>query len=117
MKYDVRQMLNQFTEGLSAVGKTHHAEVGAFLNLLNKTYATGALDTKTKEIISIAVSVFSRCEYCIVYHVDNALKAGASKEEIMESAMVAVAFGGGPSMAYTVTLLEQSVTEFSKDYQ
>ncbi len=116
MKYDVRQMLNEFTEGLSIVGKTNNVEVGAFLNLLNKTYAAGSLDTKTKEIISIAVSVFSRCEYCIVYHVHNALQAGATKEEIMESAMVAVAFGGGPSMAYTVTLLEQSVTEFSKDF-
>ena len=99
MKYDVRQMLNDFTQGLGIVGKTNGNEVGAFLNLLNKTYTEGALDGKTKEIISVAISVFSRCEYCIVYHVHKAFEAGATKEEIMESAMVAVAFGGGPSMA------------------
>lgn len=115
MAYDVRQMLKDFTDGLTTVGKTNGKEVTGFLNMLGATYADGALDNKTKEIISIAVSVFSRCEYCIVYHTHQALKAGASAEEIMESAMVAVAFGGGPSMGYTVTLLEESVREFSKD--
>lgn len=115
MAYDVRKMLNDFTSGLTTVGKTNGKEVNAFLNMLNTTYTDGALDNKTKEIISIAISIYSRCEYCIVYHTHQALNVGATAEEIMESAMVAVAFGGGPSMGYTVTLLEQSITEFSKD--
>ncbi len=34
----------------------------------------------------------------------------------MEAAMVSVAFGGGPSMAYSVTLLKDAVDEFEKDF-
>ena len=117
MAYDVRQMLKDFTSGLTIMGRTHGEEVNAFFNLLGKNYAPGALDVKTKELISVGIAVFSRCEYCIVYHVYKALGAGANRDEIIESAMVAVAFGGGPSMAYTVTLLHESVQEFEKDFQ
>ncbi len=31
--------------------------------------------------------------------------------------MVAVAFGGGPSIAYSVTLLKDSIDEFEKDFK
>lgn len=35
----------------------------------------------------------------------------------MEAAMVSVAFGGGPSIAYTVTLLKDSIDEFENDFK
>lgn len=114
---DVRQMLNEFTEGLTDLGQTNENHVGAFMNLLGTTYAEGSLTTKTKELISVAVSAYNRCEYCIVFHTYKALEAGATREEILEAAMVAVAFGGGPSMAYTVTLLKASLDEFEKDFK
>ena len=38
---------------------------------------------------------------CIAVHVSKALEAGATKDEIMESAFVAVLMGGGPAMVYT----------------
>jgi len=31
--------------------------------------------------------------------------------------MVSVAFGGGPSMAYSVTLLEECIKEFENDFK
>ena len=34
----------------------------------------------------------------------------------MESGMVSVAFGDGPSMAYSVTLLRESIEEFKNDF-
>jgi len=37
--------------------------------------------------------------------------------EIIEAAMVAVAFGGGPSMAYSVSLLKDSIDEFEPDFK
>ena len=67
--------------------------------------------------MSVAIGCYNRCEYCIVYHSYKALEAGASKEEILEAAMVSVAFGGGPSMAYTVTLLQECIDEFEKDFK
>ena len=47
----------------------------------------------------------------------KAYEAGATREEILEAAMVAVAFGGGPSMAYTVTTLKDAVDEFEHDFE
>ncbi len=116
MAYDVREMLNSFTGGLDNFSKSNSEHTGAFMGLLGSIYKPKVLDLKTKELISVAISCYNRCEYCIVYHSYKALEAGATKDEIMEAALVAVAFGGGPSMAYLVTLLQDSVNEFEKDF-
>jgi len=117
MAYNVREMLNSFVGGLENVSATNPEQVGAFMGLLGACYEPKALDLKTKELMSVAIGCYNRCEYCIVYHSYKAFEAGASKEEIMESAMVAVAFGGGPSMAYSVTLLKECIDEFEGDFK
>jgi len=114
--YNVREMLNGFVNGLGVLKETNESEVNAFMGLLGASYEEKAMDYKTKELISVAIGCYSRCEYCIVYHCYKAFEAGASKEEINEAAMVAVAFGGGPSMAYSVTLLKECLDEFEKDF-
>jgi len=117
MKYNVREMLNDFVGGLEGLSATNPEHVGAFMGLLGAAYEPKALDLKSKELISIAIGCYNRCEYCIVYHAYKAFEAGATKEEILESAMVSVAFGGGPSMAYTVTLLQACIDEFENEFK
>jgi AhpD family alkylhydroperoxidase len=117
MAKNPRELLNDFMGGLQGLGQTNGEQVNAFMNLLGAAYKPGAVDTKTKELISVAIGAYNRCEYCIVFHVYKALEAGATREEIMEAAMVAVAFGGGPSVAYSVTLLKDSIDEFEKDFK
>jgi AhpD family alkylhydroperoxidase len=119
MSQDVRKLLNDFTEGLENFSGQEASKdaVGAFMGLLNTTYADAALDTKTKELISVAIACYSRCVYCIVYHTYQALAAGAKRDEILQAAMVSVAFGGGPSMAYSVSYLKDSLDEFEKDFK
>lgn len=112
-----RDMLNAFMDGLKDTSRTNGEQSRAFMGLLGACYAPGALDVKTKELISVAIGAYNRCEYCIVYHVYKALEADASRAEIMEAAMVAVAFGGGPSMAFTVTLVKESIDEFTPDFK
>lgn len=116
MSYNVREMLNGFVGGLENLASTNEEHVNAFMGLLGASYEPKFLDYKTKELMSVAIGVYSRCEYCIVYHCYKALEAGAEKAEIMESAMLAVAFGGGPTMAYSVTLLNDCLEEFEKDF-
>lgn len=114
-----REMLNDFVNGLGEFGEMDPTKktVEGFMNLLGNTYEDDVLDTKTKELISIGIAVFSRCLYCIVYHTYKALEAGAKRDEILQASMVSVAFGGGPSMAYAVTLLKKSIDEFEKDFK
>jgi AhpD family alkylhydroperoxidase len=117
MSKSPREYLDEFMNGLQAVGETNENHAGAFMNLLGTTYESGALDTKTKELISVGIAAYNRCEYCIVFHVYKALESGATREEIMDAAMVSVAFGGGPSMAYSSTLLRASIDEFENDFK
>ncbi|MDT3698681.1 MAG: carboxymuconolactone decarboxylase family protein [Thermincola sp.] len=116
MTRNPREILNEFLGGLQEVGKTNERMVGAFMGLLGAAYEPGAIDVKTKELISVAIGAYNRCEYCIVFHTFKALEAGATRQEVMEAAMVAVAFGGGPSMAYSVSLLKDSIEEFAPEF-
>jgi len=118
MELSPRKALNRFMKGLEAMNTEQEDSTKAFFNLLGAVYApNAAVPVKVKELISIGIAVYNRCEYCIVYHVYKALEAGANRQEILEAAMVAVAFGGGPSMAYASTLLRSCVDEFEGDFQ
>jgi len=57
-------------------------------------------------ISALAVSIAVHCDGCISYHVHDALKAGATDEEICETIGVAVLMGGGPSVVYGAEAFE-----------
>ncbi|MCG7492574.1 carboxymuconolactone decarboxylase family protein [Thalassobius sp. Cn5-15] len=66
----------------------------------------GALEHKTKEFVALGIAVASRCEPCIMFHVDALIRAGASREEVGETLAMAIQMGGGPSMMYASKALE-----------
>jgi AhpD family alkylhydroperoxidase len=72
---------------------------------------TGKLDEKTRQLISLAVAVTTRCDGCIVFHTDAALKAGATKEEISESLGVAVAMNAGAALIFSTRVLDAVATK------
>ena len=59
-----------------------------------------ALSSKQKELIALGIGIAIRCEGCIACHVSDALKVGATQEEIVETIGVAILMGGGPSVVY-----------------
>ena len=92
-------------------------EAGVAQNdLYEKCMADGALDRKTKELIGVAIGVYNRCQYCICVHTHGAYQAGATREEILAAAEVAIAFGGGPSVAYSASVLNAALDEFEHDF-
>ena len=50
----------------------------------------GALDLKTKELEAIAIAIAMRCEGCIVQHAKACLKAGVTRDELVETIGIAV---------------------------
>ncbi|MGB0133769.1 carboxymuconolactone decarboxylase family protein [Dokdonella sp.] len=74
--------------------------------LHDSSLKAGALDSKTKELIALGIAITVRCDGCITYHVHDALKAGASKEEILEAVSVAIMMGGGPSVVYGIEAMQ-----------
>ena len=57
------------------------------------------------------MAITARCKYCIGIHVEKALKAGATKEEILEAATVAILMGGGPALTY-IAEVKKALEEF-----
>ena len=115
---EVRAILKSFTDGIGELSKSNGNIVKAFMNLQNVTYGGGVIPLKYKELMSVAIGVYNRCKYCIVYHVYKAYEAGATKEEILEAAMVSAnGFGAGPSLAYSSTLLLDAVNEFENEFK
>ena len=60
---------------------------------------------KTKELIAIAIAIATRCDGCIGFHAKAAIRAGASREEVLETISMAIYMGAGPSMIYAAEAL------------
>ena len=65
-----------------------------------------ALDAKTKELIALAISVAVRCDPCIAFHAQAAVKQGASREEVLEAMGTAIYMGARPSVMYASKAVE-----------
>ncbi len=72
----------------------------AYLNYTSKVKMKGELSVKHKSLTMVSLSLFAQCEMCIEMNVTEAKESGATKEEILETAMLAVSMGGGPKMMY-----------------
>ena len=67
----------------------------AFVGMEKAAYSDGALSKKTKELIAVGISVVTDCQSCMQWHIDQAAKAGASKQEILEAVEVGIEMGAG----------------------
>ena len=63
-------------------------------NLDTNTYADGALDTKTKEMLGLVASMVLRCDDCIKYHLGKCHELGINTEQMYEIFAVANIVGG-----------------------
>jgi AhpD family alkylhydroperoxidase len=80
--------------------------MSAFAQLNGTTMTPGALDAKTKQLIALGIGITARCEGCIAYHVHDALLAGATREEILETMGISIMMGGGTAWVYACEALE-----------
>ncbi|GKV55360.1 hypothetical protein NCCP2222_13070 [Sporosarcina sp. NCCP-2222] len=102
--------MGSFSEKLPEVARTFHA-------FTESSFAAGALDQKQKQLIALAISVYSHNEHCIVYHTKGCLDNGSTEEEMMEAIGVAAALGGGSAMSQGVTVLQDALEDFRTSMQ
>lgn len=114
---DVRALVNDISRGSAEMAKYLPETTKAFSAFTRVAGMENALDKKQKELICVALGVFARCDYCIASHVRGAYAAGCTRSEILDAGMTAVAFSGGPGMAYSSTTLLDSVNEFEHDFE
>jgi AhpD family alkylhydroperoxidase len=78
----------------------------AFRAFSKAVFAEGALDTRTKQLIAVAVAHVTQCPWCIEGHVRGARREGASAEQIMEAIWVAAEMRAGASFAHSIKAID-----------
>jgi AhpD family alkylhydroperoxidase len=73
----------------------------------------GAISPRRKELIAVALSVYSKCDMSIARYVKKALRLGARRDEIIEAAWIAVLMGGDPVLMHLQHVLK-ALEEFSE---
>jgi len=100
------EKLNGTRDQLRNLNKAIPDTTRAFGALGKSVKEGGTLDFKTKEFVALGIAVATRCEACIVLHMDTLIKAGATREEISDVLAMTIQMGGGPSMMYASKALQ-----------
>jgi AhpD family alkylhydroperoxidase len=66
----------------------------------------GAIPLKYKELMAVAVALTTQCPYCIDIHANKARTAGATEQELAETALVAAALRAGGAVTHATHALE-----------
>ena len=108
---EMKKSIDEVMDMMGALSEHQPETMRHFKLFMGQVLKEGILDTKTKELITVGTAITARCKYCIALHVKKALDAGATKDEIMEAATVAMLMGGGPAMTYIVEV-KKALDEF-----
>lgn len=97
---------DQVLAGVGEVGRLSPDTVRGYVQLGAAGEKTNHLDGKTRELIALACAVTLRCDGWITVHGQQALKLGATREEIAEALGVAVALNAGAALVYSTRTLD-----------
>lgn len=94
----------------AAIHAAGNLTINRFFALDARTYDSGALDAKTKELMGLTASMVLRCDDCITYHLIRCREEGASDDELFEAFSVALVVGGSiviPHLRRAVSTLQE----------
>lgn len=100
--------------GQARLMEIDHQGLKRFLRLDTAAYEDDALPGRTKELLGLVASMVLRCNDCTDYHLQQCVKAGYSRREIMDAMNVALIVGGSiviPQLRDAVQSLDELLTE------
>jgi AhpD family alkylhydroperoxidase len=100
MSKDFVQTANEVVTGVGLLRQGTPDAMKAFASLAAAATAANAIDTKTKELMALAIGIALHCDGCIAYHTKMAHQNGASRQEVVETVALAIYMGGGPAAVY-----------------
>ena len=77
-----------------------------FGSLDDEVYSEGEIPKKYKELTGLSISIFSKCQECIAYHMQNCKEVGCSKNEVIEAIKIAVIGGGSVTYPWARKAIE-----------
>jgi len=93
-------------KSLKVLGEGAPTAMAAFWAFDKAALADGVVPKKYKELIALAVALKTQCPYCLDLHRSAAEAAGATKEEISETALVAAALRAGAAVTHAAHLVD-----------
>jgi AhpD family alkylhydroperoxidase len=99
--YDMKNLAK-----LKKMGELAPETFKAFMEFDQLAYKAGAVPHKYKELMAVAVALTTQCPYCIEIHSKKARAAGASEQELAETALVAAAIRAGGAVTHGTHALE-----------
>jgi len=78
----------------------------AEFGVIGAAYKDGALSSKVKRLMSMAIALRAGCTNCILGQADYALKAGATKEEFLETIQVVISMSGTTGIAESLRVVK-----------
>ncbi|MGP1358886.1 carboxymuconolactone decarboxylase family protein [Roseicyclus sp.] len=103
---DWKDTLRHTSTLLKPLRAEQSAVAQGFHELHDAALAEGALSTREKELIALAIAVSKQCVDCIGFHVKAAIRAGATRAEMAEVVNVCVLMNGGPGYMYGAKVME-----------
>lgn len=102
----VRETWTQLQDAMDLPSGALPRPIGGLTVLQQEALAEGALGRATKALIALAVAVALPQDRLIPVHVHDALAAGATEEELLESVSVAVLISGATAAVRASEVLE-----------
>jgi AhpD family alkylhydroperoxidase len=96
--YDKAKLKN-----LKILGDGAPEAMAAFWAFDKAALADGVVPKKYKELIALGVALTTQCPYCLEIHRAAAEAAGATREELAETALVAAALRAGAAVTRLIS--------------
>lgn len=106
MHKDWPEMATELSGAIKEVRLGTPEVMKAFSAMAKAATDAGALDTRTKELIALGIAVAIRCDGCVAFHAQAAVRQGATRDEVMETMGMALYMGAGPSLMYAAQAVE-----------
>lgn len=106
MTHDWPKLTSEFSPALKELRLGASDTMKGFSALAKAALEPNALDAKTKELIALAIAVATRCDACVGFHAEAAVRQGATRDEMMETMGMAIYMGAGPSVMYAAQAVE-----------
>lgn len=106
MSQELTAFYDEWEKGQKAMTEQTPNIMRGFGGMFQALMKDGALSTREKELIALGIGLAVRCMGCINAHTKKCLEAGATREQILEAAGVAVMMQGGPTFTHVPEVIK-----------
>ncbi len=106
MNASAKEVSSKWKRDLPKIGSAIPGIARGFGAMHEEAMKAGSLSTRDKELMAMAIGLVAGCNECVISHMQSAIRAGATRQQIVEAAGVAVLMGGGPAFVHMPVVLD-----------